>query len=116
MAFAESTLLNAAETRLAKRSPTDYMVLESRLIIAWKLGKIELAEELATSYNPNDDSRADVVKDLLARMRRQVESPTDLEVFEPLVTAACDTDACHPDKWYEDFVPECDGEEPCRWD
>ena len=45
------------------------------------------------------------------------EQRTDDEVLEAYGTSwANDADLLHPDEAWESFVPECDGEEPCRWD
>lgn len=115
MAFTDAAL-QEAQARLSSRDPMGVSVLESRDVLAWRLADLNAAEAIATAHRPADGLREDAIKDILARMRDPNEEPTAEEVFEAYITSWCDDAGLrHPDEAWADFVPECDGEEPCRW-
>ena len=112
MAFSDATLLEA-QARLSRLDPTGRMVLESRLIVAWRLGDQGWQTDntvwtIADTHQFDDDIRQDQLKDLLARIRDPDEQPTDAEVLEAYITSCCEEEVKHPDDDWKDFVPDCD--------
>ena len=112
MAFSDATLFEA-QARLSRLDPTGRMVLESRLILAWRLGDPGWQTDntvwgIADTHQFDDDVRQDQLKDLISRIRDPNVQPTDAEVFEAYITSCCDEDVKHPDDDWDDFVPECD--------
>ncbi len=129
----EETTLNTAENvsftdavlrdvrdRLASRDRADYKVLVSLVVVAWKLGDLTTAREIAKTEPrekkcSQEGTRGDEVKDLLARMQDPNKEPTYEEVLEAYTTSRCDDKNRHPDELWEEYIPECEGEEPVRW-
>lgn len=102
-------ILSDALSRLNKRDLMDHMVPESRIILAWSLGDIDLAESIADSYSPNTEAKRDYLKDLMARVRTPHSSASDMEIYEAYVTSHCTDPFRHPDIDWDSFVPQCDG-------
>ena len=98
----------------------DYKVLVSLVVVAWKLGDLTTACEIAKTEPrekkcSQEGTRGDEVKDLLARMQDPNEEPTYEEVLEAYTTSRCDDKSRHPDELWEEYIPECEGGEPVRW-
>jgi len=106
--------LQEAQARLQSRDLAEYMVPEARMILAWKLGDLTAVRSMADTHAV-DELGQDRLKDILARTQDPQAEASDEEVFEAYITSCCDDDLLHPDEAWDEFVPECDGEEPSSW-